>query len=50
MDPQIQEEIHGFCPGCKTVDHLFMLVGLLEGSWLPSLHAPISWLPISADS
>jgi len=33
VEPQIQEEQGGFCPGGGTVDQIFTLAELLRGSW-----------------
>lgn len=33
VEPRIEEEQHGFCPGRGTLDQLFTLVTVLEGAW-----------------
>uniref|UniRef100_A0A8C6MJS2 Reverse transcriptase domain-containing protein n=1 Tax=Nothobranchius furzeri TaxID=105023 RepID=A0A8C6MJS2_NOTFU len=33
VEPQIQEEQCGFCPGRGTLDQLYTLRGILEGAW-----------------
>uniref|UniRef100_A0A671UC54 ribonuclease H n=1 Tax=Sparus aurata TaxID=8175 RepID=A0A671UC54_SPAAU len=33
VEPQIEEEQCGFCPGRGTTDQLFSLAGVLEGAW-----------------
>ncbi|MDF4367286.1 reverse transcriptase domain-containing protein, partial [Vibrio parahaemolyticus] len=33
VEPQIEEEQCGFCPGRGTVDQLFTLARVLEGAW-----------------
>ena len=33
VEPQIEEEQCGFCPGCGIMDQLFTLTRILEGAW-----------------